>query len=53
MMADTHSWSGGDAALLYGVPEWSAGYFAVSEQGELQVVGRPPPAPRGGGGGGG
>lgn len=38
MKADDVPWTGADAAQLYGVAEWSAGYFDVSARGEVEVV---------------
>ncbi len=31
-------WSVAEAAKLYGVAEWSAGYFGVSSEGEVEVI---------------
>jgi arginine decarboxylase len=38
MKADPVPWTGADAAQLYGVADWSAGYFDVSACGEVEVV---------------
>ena len=33
-----HSWSIVDSASLYGVNDWGAGYFGLSEKGEITVI---------------
>ncbi len=45
MKAESRSWAGEDAAQLYGVADWSAGYFDVSARGELEIIapGQPDP----------
>ena len=36
--AETAPWRAADSAALYGVNDWGAGYFRVSEQGEAEVA---------------
>lgn len=36
-MAEQESWSIDKASALYGVPNWGAGYFSISESGEVVV----------------
>src|SRR5699024_5990481 len=35
---NTHQWTAQDSADLYGIREWGAGYFDVSEQGDAVVT---------------